>query len=71
LIKVLLALFLCAPAFAQASYAERPEVEAFVRDLARRHGLEEAELKRVFERAAPRPGARGDCPPGRARAHLG
>jgi membrane-bound lytic murein transglycosylase B len=51
LIKVLLALFLCAPAFAQASYAERPEVEAFVRDLARRHGLEEAELKRVFERA--------------------
>jgi hypothetical protein len=70
LIKVLLALFLCAPAFAQASYAERPEVEAFVRDLARRHGLEEAELKRVFERAQ-RLGARGDCPPGRARAHLG
>jgi membrane-bound lytic murein transglycosylase B len=51
LIKILLALFVCAPAFAQASYAERPEVEAFVRELSRRHGLAETELMRVFERA--------------------
>jgi membrane-bound lytic murein transglycosylase B len=51
LIRLLLALFFCAPAFAQATYAERPEVEAFVRDLARRHGLAETELMRVFERA--------------------
>jgi membrane-bound lytic murein transglycosylase B len=51
LIRVLIALAVCAPALAQASYAERPDVEAFVRELARRHGLEEKELKRVFERA--------------------
>jgi membrane-bound lytic murein transglycosylase B len=51
LIKILLALFVCAPAFAQASYAERPEVEAFVRELSQRHGLAETELMRVFERA--------------------
>jgi membrane-bound lytic murein transglycosylase B len=51
LIRVLIALAVCAPALAQASYAERPDVEAFVRELARRHGLEESELKRVFERA--------------------
>jgi membrane-bound lytic murein transglycosylase B len=51
LIKILLALSLWAPAFAQASYAERPEVEAFVRELSRRHGLAESELMRVFERA--------------------
>ena len=48
---MLIALAVCLPALAQASYAERPEVEAFVRELARRHGLEENELKRVFERA--------------------
>ncbi|HEV2431329.1 MAG TPA: lytic murein transglycosylase B [Burkholderiales bacterium] len=48
---MLIALAVCAPALAQASYAERPDVEAFVRELARRHGLEENELKRVFERA--------------------
>ena len=51
MIRVLIALAVCVPALAQASYAERPEVEAFVRELARRHGLEENELKRVFERA--------------------
>ena len=51
MIKILLALFVCAPAFAQASYAERPEVEAFVRELSQRHGLAETELMRVFERA--------------------
>ncbi|HSA89304.1 MAG TPA: lytic murein transglycosylase B [Burkholderiales bacterium] len=42
---------MCAPAFAQATYAGRPEVEAFVRELADRHGLVETELMRVFERA--------------------
>ena len=51
MIRVLIALAVCVPALAQASYAERPEVEAFVRELARRHGLEENELKRVFARA--------------------
>ncbi len=48
--RLLIALFVCAPAFAQATYAERPEVEAFVRELVQRHGLVEDELKRVFER---------------------
>ena len=51
MIRVLIALAVCVPALAQASYAERPEVEAFVRELAQRHGLKENELKRVFERA--------------------
>jgi membrane-bound lytic murein transglycosylase B len=51
LIKILLALLLCAPAFAQASYAERAEVATFVRELSERHGLTETELMRVFERA--------------------
>jgi membrane-bound lytic murein transglycosylase B len=51
LIRLLLALLVCAPAYAQGSYAERPEVEAFVRELAQRHGLAASELKRVFERA--------------------
>jgi len=35
---------------AWASYAGRPEVQAFVRDLVKRHGFVEAELKRVFAR---------------------
>jgi membrane-bound lytic murein transglycosylase B len=41
---------LCAPALSQASYAGRPEVQAFVRELAQRHGFQEKELKRVFSR---------------------
>jgi membrane-bound lytic murein transglycosylase B len=49
--KIALFLLLALPALAQASYAGRPEVEAFVRDLAQRHGLVESELKRVFARA--------------------
>ena len=51
MIRILAALLVSVPAFAQASYAERPEVEAFVRELVQRHGLGESELKRVFERA--------------------
>ena len=51
MIRILAALLVSAPAFAHASYAERPEVEAFVRELVQRHGLGESELKRVFERA--------------------
>ena len=49
--KILLFLLLaaCAPALA-SSYAERPEIQAFVRDLAQRHGFVEGELKRVFAR---------------------
>ena len=47
---LVLTLALCAPAAGQASYAERPEVQAFVRDLVKRHGFAEGELKRVFAR---------------------
>ena len=36
---------------AVASYAQRPEVEAFVRELAQRHGIAEAELQDVFAKA--------------------
>ena len=49
MIRVFLLLLLF-PATAWASYAERPEVQAFVRDLAKRHGFVESELKRVFAR---------------------
>jgi membrane-bound lytic murein transglycosylase B len=41
---------LCAPAFGHASYAGRPEVQAFVRELVQRHGFQEKELKRMFSR---------------------
>jgi membrane-bound lytic murein transglycosylase B len=51
LIRALLFLLLCLPALAQASYAGRPEVQDFMRQLAKRHGLEEGELKRVFAKA--------------------
>ena len=44
-------LLLLLPATAWASYAERPEVQAFMRDLVKRHGFGEAELKRVFRKA--------------------
>jgi len=50
LIAVVLLGLLCSPTLA-SSYAGRPEVEAFVRDLAQRHGLVESELKRVFAQA--------------------
>jgi membrane-bound lytic murein transglycosylase B len=39
------------PVTVWASYAERPEVQAFVHDLVKRHGFIEAELKRVFRKA--------------------
>lgn len=41
---------LCATPAVASSYAARPEVESFVRDLAQRHGFAERELKRVFSR---------------------
>jgi membrane-bound lytic murein transglycosylase B len=41
---------LSAPATVQASYSARPEVQAFVREFAQRHGFPEKELKRVFSR---------------------
>jgi membrane-bound lytic murein transglycosylase B len=44
-------LLVCAPALAQGSYVGRADVEAFVRELAQRHGLVESELKRVFAKA--------------------
>lgn len=49
--KLWLLLALALPLAAHASYAERPEVEAFMRDLARRHGFAESELKKIFARA--------------------
>jgi membrane-bound lytic murein transglycosylase B len=50
LIRILISLVLFAPALAQASYAARPEVQAFVDELAQRHGFRKSELKRVFAR---------------------
>ena len=55
MIRLLLVLVLF-PATAWASYAERPEVQVFMRELVKRHGFVEAELKRVFgkvQRAQP------------------
>jgi membrane-bound lytic murein transglycosylase B len=49
--RLLLALLACLPALAQASYSGRAEVEAFMQDLVRRHGLAESELKSVFAKA--------------------
>jgi len=43
-------LLLILPATAWASYAERPEVQSFMRELVKRHGFVESELKRVFAR---------------------
>ncbi|HEY8252594.1 MAG TPA: lytic murein transglycosylase B [Burkholderiales bacterium] len=51
MIRLLIALLLCVPALAQASYAARPEVQAFVDDVAKRHGFVKSELKRVFAKA--------------------
>ena len=39
-----------APAFGQANYDKRPEVRAFIRELAKRHGFAEKELRAVFAR---------------------
>ena len=44
-------LLLLMPATALASYAERPEVKEFMRDLVKRHHFVEAELRRVFAKA--------------------
>ena len=49
--KLLLLLLLACPGLALASYAQRAEVEAFVDDLAQRHGFLKAELRRVFAKA--------------------
>ena len=49
--RFLLLLFLLGPGLAHASYAARAEVEAFVDDLAQRHGFVKAELRRVFAKA--------------------
>ena len=49
--RLLLLSLLLVPAMSQASYAERPEVQAFMREMAKRHGFVEAELKRVFSKA--------------------
>jgi membrane-bound lytic murein transglycosylase B len=49
--KALLFLLLTAPVAVHASYAGRPEVQAFVDQMARRHGFVKGELERVFARA--------------------
>jgi membrane-bound lytic murein transglycosylase B len=52
LIRFLSCLLLAfASTWAQASYSGRPEVQAFVKDLVKRHGFVESELRRVFARA--------------------
>jgi membrane-bound lytic murein transglycosylase B len=50
-VKLFLLRLLIAPGLAHASYAARAEVEAFVDDLAQRHGFAKAELQRVFAKA--------------------
>jgi membrane-bound lytic murein transglycosylase B len=47
----ILLLLVCAPALAQGTYSGRPEVLAFVDDLAQRHGFVKDELSRVFAKA--------------------
>ncbi len=49
--RFFLLLILICPGLAHASYAQRAEVEAFVDDLAQRHGFLKAELRRVFAKA--------------------
>jgi peptidoglycan lytic transglycosylase B len=46
----LLMLGLSAPAFGESTYADRPEVKAFIRSLAQRHGFAEGELLEVFSK---------------------
>ena len=51
MIRILIsALLVCAPGLGEASYSARPEVQAFVRELAQRHGFQEKALQRVFSR---------------------
>ena len=46
------ALLACAPALAEpVAYDKRPEVRAFIREVAKRHGFAEKELRKVFARA--------------------
>lgn len=51
MIRFIFLLVLLGPAAGQASYAERPEVQAFIREMVKRHGFVEADLKRVFANA--------------------
>lgn len=47
---LLLFLFAASPAFGQVSYDQRPEVRSFIREIARRHGFVESELRSLFAR---------------------
>jgi membrane-bound lytic murein transglycosylase B len=47
---LVLALFFAAPAFGQVSYDQRPEVRTFIREVAKRHGFVEQELRALFAR---------------------
>jgi len=48
---LLLACATCLPAQAKDAYTQRPEVRAFVRDMAERHAFVESELQFLFSRA--------------------
>jgi membrane-bound lytic murein transglycosylase B len=50
-VRLLALLLACASSLAQASYTERPEVQEFVRLLAKRHGFAKGELEKVFAQA--------------------
>jgi membrane-bound lytic murein transglycosylase B len=52
MIRILLLGLLTAavPAFGQSNYDKRPEVRAFIRELAKRHGFAEKDLRAVFAR---------------------
>lgn len=58
MIRLLPALFLLLtlPSSAAASYAERAEVQAFVAEMAARHGLDAGRLTALFEKTEPLPG---------------
>ena len=51
LLPVLAAVALSAGAQEEVSYVERPDVQAFIRDLVARHTFDESELQAVFARA--------------------
>jgi len=50
-LAVLASTLLAAPAVAGAAYSERDEAQAFVRDMAQRHGFDSAELHAALDRA--------------------
>lgn len=63
-----LAVSCCAPSAALAQRQLRPEVDAFITEMVRKHQFEGAALRRVFSQVRPRPAAiRAIATPGTAR----